>query len=116
DAPDVKQVEFAIPSDQVLHKRHQVLTLLQEVQLLEKEIRENMVPTVTIRAIKGHSKELKAEGKALSASNKHLRETTQDLQSTICSLLNKAKVTNEMQVEVWKKIWDTLRNEDKTGY
>ncbi|KAJ8359835.1 hypothetical protein SKAU_G00163600 [Synaphobranchus kaupii] len=114
DQQDSKQGEVLVtPSDQVRNKRREVLAVLEEVRLLENVIRKQMVPKDTIRATERYIRDLEAEITALSASKKRLCEAYEDLQSNISSLMDKAKITKEIQGEFWKNVWGTLRHEDK---
>ncbi|XP_064173446.1 uncharacterized protein C6orf118-like isoform X2 [Anguilla rostrata] len=102
DQQDPKQGEILVsPSDQVLQKRRQVRTVLEEVRLLESVIRKQMAPKDAVRATERCIRDLEAEIMALSTSNEHLCEANEELQRSISSLLDKEKITSEMQKEFW---------------
>lgn len=59
DQQDLKQGEVLVsPSDQVLHKRRQVWTVLEEIRLVENEIRKEMAPKDTSRATDRYIRDL----------------------------------------------------------
>ncbi|XP_060727308.1 uncharacterized protein C6orf118-like isoform X2 [Tachysurus vachellii] len=97
---------------QVEAKRQQVWKVWAEVQMLQKDIRETMVSTVTTSALENCIRDSEDEILNLAASNVLLQRTIKDLEQNISAILRKAKVSEETTVQVWEEIWTTLNGHD----
>ncbi|XP_047667922.1 uncharacterized protein C6orf118 isoform X3 [Tachysurus fulvidraco] len=93
---------------QVEAKRQQVWKVWDEVQMLQKDIRETMVSTVTTSALENCIRDSEDEILNLAASNVLLQRTIKDLERNISAILKKAKVGEETTMQVWEEIWTTL--------
>ncbi|KAM9477553.1 uncharacterized protein Hap1MRO34_010370 [Clarias gariepinus] len=88
-------------------KRQQLWKVWNEVQRLEKDIRETMVSTVTTSALENCIRDSEDEVMNYAASNVLLQRTNKDLEQNISVVLSKAKVSEEMK-QVWEEICTTL--------
>ncbi|XP_036403154.1 uncharacterized protein LOC118790351 [Megalops cyprinoides] len=98
--------------DWVQLKKCQVWNMLEEVRLLEKTIKEEMVSTVTTSTMEECIRDSEAEIVTLSASSARLCDVNKNLENSISKLLSRAKTSNEERVEFWEKIWYTMKQED----
>ncbi|XP_041747084.1 uncharacterized protein C6orf118 [Coregonus clupeaformis] len=98
--------------DRVQPKRRQAWIMWEEVQLLQKELKEKMVSIVTTGATERCIRDSKGEIMRLLASNKRFRNTNKDLESNINMILDRVRASEDVKAEVWDKIWIALLHED----
>ncbi|XP_064863890.1 uncharacterized protein C6orf118-like [Oncorhynchus nerka] len=98
--------------DRVQPKRRQVWIMWEEVQLLQKELKEKMVSIITTGATERCIRDSKGEIMRLLASNERFRNTNKDLESNLNMILNRVTTSEDVKAEVWDKIWTALRHED----
>ncbi|MCI4376774.1 hypothetical protein PGIGA_G00192290 [Pangasianodon gigas] len=108
---EVKQCELSSIA-QVEAKRQQVWEVWNEVQRLQKDIRETMVSTVTTSTLENCIRDSEDEIMNFAASNVLLQRTNKDLEQNISVVLSKAKVSEETKKQVWEEIWTTLNGHD----
>ncbi|KAL0983723.1 hypothetical protein UPYG_G00131880 [Umbra pygmaea] len=77
-----------------LTKQQRVWTLLEELQLMQKEIQENMASIVSIETTKSCIRDSK------------------DLENNINMILNRSRSSQNEKAEVWNKIWSALKTRD----
>ncbi|XP_053088500.1 uncharacterized protein C6orf118 isoform X2 [Pangasianodon hypophthalmus] len=107
----VKQCELSSIA-QVEAKRQQVWEVWNEVQRLQKDIRETMVSTVTTSTLENCIRDSEDEIMNFAASNVLLQRTSKDLKQNISVVLSKAKVSEETKKQVWEEIWTTLNGHE----
>ncbi|XP_014013435.1 uncharacterized protein C6orf118 [Salmo salar] len=100
--------------DRVQPKRRQVWIMWEEVQLLQKELKEKMVSIITTGATERCIRDSKGEIMRLLASNERFRNTNKDLESNLNMILNRVKASKDVKAEVWDKIWTALLHEEAT--
>ncbi|XP_053476452.1 uncharacterized protein C6orf118-like isoform X2 [Ictalurus furcatus] len=105
---EVKQCELSSIA-QVEAKRQQVWEVWNEVQSLQKDIRETMVSTVTTSALENCIRDSEEEILNLAASNVLLLKTNKDLEQNVSTFL---KVSEETKTRAWEKIRTTLNGHD----
>ncbi|XP_017318923.1 uncharacterized protein C6orf118 [Ictalurus punctatus] len=105
---EVKQCELSSIA-QVEAKRQQVWKVWNEVQSLQKDIRETMVSTVTTSALENCIRDSEEEILNLAASNVLLLKTNKDLEQNVSTFL---KVSEETKTRAWEKIRTTLNGHD----
>ncbi|XP_071247474.1 uncharacterized protein C6orf118-like [Salvelinus alpinus] len=98
--------------DRVQPKRRQVWIVWEEVQLLQKELKEKMVSIITTGATERCIRDSKGEIMRLLASNERFRSTNKDLESNLNMILNRVRTSEDVKAEVQDKIWTALRHED----
>ncbi|KAK6329514.1 hypothetical protein J4Q44_G00014920 [Coregonus suidteri] len=86
--------------DRVQPKRRQVWIVWEEVQLLQKELKEKMVSIVTTGATERCIRDSK------------FRNTNKDLESNINMILDRVRASEDVKAEVWDKICIALLHED----
>ncbi|KAB5582061.1 hypothetical protein PHYPO_G00182830 [Pangasianodon hypophthalmus] len=107
----VKQCELSSIA-QVEAKRQQVWEVWNEVQRLQKDIRETMVSTVTTSTLENCIRDSEDEIMNFAASNVLLQRTSKDLKQNISVVLSKAKVSEETKKYVREEIWTTLNGHE----
>ncbi|XP_066552710.1 uncharacterized protein C6orf118 [Amia ocellicauda] len=87
--------------ERVQLQRRQVSAVWEEVQALEREIKETMVPAVTTSTTESCVRDSEAEVTKLLTSNDHLQRATQDLVNGTAEVLRKMKISADIQEELW---------------
>ncbi|XP_019405527.1 PREDICTED: LOW QUALITY PROTEIN: uncharacterized protein C6orf118 homolog [Crocodylus porosus] len=100
--PVKKQLSLA---EKVESMRCQVLAKWEEIQALEKEIKETMTHAGVANTIEKTVKEIEAEAMRLISANKFLQTQIKDVEYSITDTLNRQKISQESQ----QKMWDTLK-------
>ncbi|XP_008281217.1 uncharacterized protein C6orf118 [Stegastes partitus] len=100
-----------VRTDGVQFRRLQVLNTWEEIQQLEKEIKEKLVPTATTAATERRIKDQKLEILKLIASNDRLRTINKDLENKINVVLNREKASKAIRRMLWDEIYRDLQTE-----
>ncbi|KAM9156363.1 uncharacterized protein C6orf118 homolog [Pangshura tecta] len=107
--PEEKHLSLA---EQIESMRCQVLAKWEEMQAIEKEIRETMTHAGMANTIEKTVKDIEAEALKLNSANSFLQHQIKDIQYTITDILNRQKVTQESQRKLWEKLKTFLSLED----
>ncbi|XP_054840497.1 uncharacterized protein C6orf118 homolog [Eublepharis macularius] len=86
--------------------RLQILTKWEEIQLMEKEIKDTMTFAGIASIREKTVKELESEAVKLEASNKFLRKQIKDVETSLNVTLKRQKITPENQ----KSCWDLMNS------
>ncbi|KAE8280484.1 hypothetical protein D5F01_LYC21046 [Larimichthys crocea] len=97
----------------VQSKRLHVVNVWREIQQLEEEIKEKMVPTAAATATERSIKDLKTEIMRLIASNDCLRTANKDLTNNINMVLNREKASKAIRRMLWEEINCDLQTESE---
>ncbi|KAL4641282.1 hypothetical protein GN956_G11923 [Arapaima gigas] len=98
---------------QVQLRAHQVWRMWEEVQNLKKEMKEEMVPKVTVSVTEQRIRESKADIRKLLKSNRHLQKGNKNAERDISAVFTRSKAKDEMKEELWDKIWTALGHGDR---
>ncbi|XP_077668291.1 uncharacterized protein C6orf118 homolog [Eretmochelys imbricata] len=107
--PEEKPLTLA---EQIESMRCQVLAKWEEMQALEKEIRETMTYAGMANTIEKMVKDIEAEAVKLSLDNSFLQKQIKEVQYNITDILNRQKVTQEIQRKLWELLKKFLSLED----
>ncbi|XP_015277063.1 PREDICTED: uncharacterized protein C6orf118 homolog [Gekko japonicus] len=92
------KVEASLSSGEHLESlRLKILTKWEEIQLMEKEIKDTMIFAGIASIREKTVKELLSEAAKLEASNKFLRKQIKDVENNISGMLRRQKITPENQ-------------------
>ncbi|KAG6930607.1 chromosome 6 orf 118, partial [Chelydra serpentina] len=92
--PEEKHLTLA---EQVESMRCQVLAKWEEMQMLEKEIRETMTHAGMANTIEKTVKDIEAEALKLNSANSFLQNQIKEVQNNITDIFNRQKVSQESQ-------------------
>ncbi|XP_034537895.1 uncharacterized protein C6orf118-like [Notolabrus celidotus] len=98
-------------TDSVLIKRLQVWRVWRESQHLEEEIKEKLVPTVTVAATERHARDVKTEIMTLIATNHRLKVANEDLEISINMKLDREKASKTMRRILWEEVHTDLQTD-----
>ncbi|KAM6997201.1 uncharacterized protein LKV04_005925 [Tautogolabrus adspersus] len=98
-------------TDGVQSKRLKVLNMWREVQQLEEEMKEKLVPTSTTTSTERCIKDKKTEIMRLIASNHRLKAANKDLENNINMLLGREKASKATRRMLWQDIHSDLQTE-----
>ncbi|TFK07124.1 armadillo repeat-containing protein 8-like [Platysternon megacephalum] len=107
--PEEKHLSLAA---QIESMRCQVLAKWEEMQAIEKEIRETMTHAGMANTIEKTVKDIEAEALKLNSANSFLQHQIQEVQYNITDILNRQKVTQESQRKLWELLKKFLSLED----
>ncbi|XP_039387273.1 uncharacterized protein C6orf118 homolog isoform X6 [Mauremys reevesii] len=107
--PEEKHLSLA---EQIESMRCQVLAKWEEMQAIEKEIRETMTHAGMANTIEKTVKDIEAEALKLNSANSFLQHQIKDVQNNITDILNRQKVTQESQRKLWERLKTFLSLED----
>ncbi|XP_030412578.1 uncharacterized protein C6orf118 homolog isoform X3 [Gopherus evgoodei] len=92
--PEEKHLSLA---EQIESMRCQVLAKWEEMQAIEKEIRETMTHAGMANTVEKTVKDIEAEALKLNSANSFLQHQIKEVQYNITDILNRQKVTQESQ-------------------
>ncbi|XP_065258322.1 uncharacterized protein C6orf118 homolog [Emys orbicularis] len=107
--PEKKHLSLA---EQIESMRCQVLAKWEEMQAIEKEIRETMTHAGMANTIEKTVKDIEAEALKLNSANSFLQHQIKEVQDNITDILNRQKVTQENQRKLWELLKKFLSLED----
>ncbi|KAG5266662.1 hypothetical protein AALO_G00234730 [Alosa alosa] len=115
ESPEQQEEEAVSVVESVQPKRQLVWRVWEEVQTLEKEIKENMVSTATTSTTEKYIRDAKTEILHLLTANEHLKTSNEDMESDVSAALGGVGVSEEMTEEIWRRIRNALvvTNEEK---
>ncbi|XP_063047136.1 uncharacterized protein C6orf118-like [Engraulis encrasicolus] len=91
-----------------LPRRKLVWSVWREVQMLEKDIKENMVSTTTTSATEKYIRDAKTEILHLLTGNEHLKNSNKDMEGILDKSLNGVVLDDTMRKEIWDSIRSSL--------
>ncbi|XP_039594802.1 uncharacterized protein C6orf118-like isoform X1 [Polypterus senegalus] len=91
-------------------KRRHIQEVREEMTILEKELKNEMVPVAVISTIESSIEDAKNDTLKLSAAKEHLEQTTLDLENVIHKILFKENIDVETQRVFWDKVKQILDN------
>ncbi|XP_074846368.1 uncharacterized protein C6orf118 homolog [Carettochelys insculpta] len=101
--PEEKHLSLA---EQIESVRCQVLAKWEEMQAIEKEIRETMTHAGIANTTEKMVKDIEAEALKLNSANNFFEQQIKEVENNITDILNRQKVTQESQ----RKLWELLKN------
>ncbi|XP_030412577.1 uncharacterized protein C6orf118 homolog isoform X2 [Gopherus evgoodei] len=107
--PEEKHLSLA---EQIESMRCQVLAKWEEMQAIEKEIRETMTHAGMANTVEKTVKDIEAEALKLNSANSFLQHQIKEVQYNITDILNRQKVTQESQRKLWERLKTFLSPED----
>ncbi|XP_061482356.1 uncharacterized protein C6orf118 homolog [Rhineura floridana] len=99
--------------EQLASLRCQILMKWEEIQAMEKEIKDTMTFAGIANIREKTVKELEGEASKLQASNKFLKKQIRDAELNITNSLQRQKFSNENQRFLWELVKDFLTPEGK---
>ncbi|XP_074532419.1 uncharacterized protein C6orf118-like [Halichoeres trimaculatus] len=98
-------------TDNVQTRRLQVLSMWREIQLLEEEMKEKLVPAVAITATERCTKDVKTEIMRLIATNHRLKAANKDLENSISAVLDREKANKAARRILWEEVHCDLQTD-----
>ncbi|XP_067416875.1 uncharacterized protein C6orf118 homolog [Emydura macquarii macquarii] len=107
--PEGKHLSLA---EQIESMRCQVLAKWEEMQAMEKEIRETMTHAGMANTTEKTVKDIEAEALRLNSANSFLQLQIKEVENNITEILNRQKVPQESQRKLWELLKTFLSLED----
>ncbi|XP_065815382.1 uncharacterized protein C6orf118 [Labrus bergylta] len=111
DLASSKLGERGTAINSVQSKRLQVLNVWREIQQLEEEMKEKLVPAATTTSTERCIKDKKTEIMRLIASNHRLKAANKDLENDINMLLGREKASKATRRMLWQDIHCDLQTD-----
>ncbi|XP_058880833.1 uncharacterized protein C6orf118-like isoform X2 [Acipenser ruthenus] len=96
-ALDTKEEHTATAAELVQSKRRQIQAVWDEIQELEKDIKDTMVPIVITNTTEKCIRDTKAEVTKIRTFTEYIQQATKDLENGISRLLSRKDVSKEIQ-------------------
>ncbi|XP_062375613.1 uncharacterized protein C6orf118-like [Sardina pilchardus] len=110
-----EQEEAVSVVESIQPKRQLVWRVWEEVQTLEKEIKENMVSTATTSTTEKYIRDAKTEILHLQTAHENLKTSNEDMERNVSAALGEVGISEEITEEIWRRIRNALvvTNEEK---
>nr|XP_020664361.1 uncharacterized protein C6orf118 homolog isoform X1 [Pogona vitticeps]XP_020664369.1 uncharacterized protein C6orf118 homolog isoform X1 [Pogona vitticeps] len=106
---------FLSTAEQLTSLRCQIIVKWEEIQAMEKEIKDTMTFAGIVSIREKTVKELEGEASKLQGSNKFLRKQIRDVEQTITATLKRQKFSTDSQRFLWDLVRDFLAPVGKDG-
>ncbi|KAJ7342186.1 hypothetical protein JRQ81_009611 [Phrynocephalus forsythii] len=105
---DIAVSPFLSTAELLTSLRHQIIMKWEEIQAMEKEIKDTMTFAGMVNIREKTVKELEGEASKLQGSNKFLKKQIKDVEQTITTTLKRQKFTTDSQRFLWDLVRDFL--------